>query len=92
MTQKIKGRKHLDPFLAIGDYNAKKGDSSLHYLLQGNDNPLPMEEVLYHHVDGIFAQAGQFEVIETKVIDNDEASDHKAIVAEVKLSVESATR
>ena len=92
MTQKIKDRKHPDPFLAIGDFNAKKGDSCLHYLLQGNDNPLPMEEVLYHRVDGIFAQAGQFEVIETKVIDNDEASDHKAIVAEVKLSVESASR
>jgi endonuclease/exonuclease/phosphatase (EEP) superfamily protein YafD len=38
-------------------------------------------------VDWIFAQAGQYEVVEAKVIDNDEASDHRAIVAEVKFYV-----
>jgi len=87
MVQKIKNRKHLDPFLATGDYNARKGDSSIHYLLQGKGNPLLMETLIHNRVDWIFAQAGQFEVVEAKVIENDEASDHRAIVAEVKLYV-----
>ena len=87
MVQKIKNRKHLNPFLATGDYNARKGDSSIHYLLEAKDNPLPMETVVHNRVDWIFAQAGQFEVVEAKVVENDEASDHHAIVAEVKLYV-----
>jgi hypothetical protein len=40
-----------------------------------------------HHDVWFFTQAGQYEVVEAKVIDNDEASDHRAIVAEVKFYV-----
>jgi len=87
LTQKIKDRKHLSPFFAIGDFNARKNDSSIQYLLHGDENPLPMAEVVFNYVDWIFAQAGQYEVVEAKVIDNDEASDHRAIVAEVKFYV-----
>ena len=87
LTQKIKDRKHLSPFFAIGDFNARKNDTSIQYLLHGDENPLPMDVVVYNRVDWIFAQAGQYEVVEAKVIDNDEASDHRAIVAEVKFYV-----
>ncbi len=85
LAQKIDERKCPDPYFAIGDFNAKKDGTSIQYLLTEEDNPSPMEAIIYHYVDGIFAQADQFKIIEAKVIENDKASDHRPVVANVKV-------
>ena len=86
LVERIQGRKYDEPFVAIGDFNARKSDESIMYLKDSDENPVPMKEAVYNRVDWIFSEDGNFEVVDSEIIDNEEASDHKAISATIKFN------
>jgi endonuclease/exonuclease/phosphatase family metal-dependent hydrolase len=86
LVERIQGRKHEEPFVAIGDFNARKSDESIMYLKRSDENPVPMKEAVYNYVDWIFSENGKFETVNSEIIDNEEASDHKAISATIRFN------
>jgi len=86
LVERIQGRKYDEPFVAIGDFNARKRDESIMYLKDSDENPVPMKEAVYNYVDWIFSESGEFEIVNSEIIDNEEASDHKAISAVIRFN------
>lgn len=86
LVERIQARKYDEPFVAIGDFNAGKDDESIMYLKGSEKNPVPMMEAVYNRVDWIFSESGKFEIVNSKITDNDEASDHKAISATIRFN------
>jgi endonuclease/exonuclease/phosphatase family metal-dependent hydrolase len=86
LVERIQGRKYDEPFVAIGDFNARKGDESIMYLKDSDENPVPMKEAVYNRVDWIFSESGKFEIVNSEIIDNEKASDHKAISAMIRFN------
>lgn len=84
LVERIQGRKYDEPFVAIGDFNARKKDESIMHLKDSDENPVPMKEAVYNRVDWIFSENGKFEIVNSEIIDNEEASDHKAISAMIR--------
>ena len=73
-----------EPFLVTGDFNTSKNKSSIQYLLNDPENPTPMEIVVYDRIDGILSGPGSFEIISSQIDNNKDASDHPAVMAEIK--------
>lgn len=86
LVERIRGRKYDEPFVAIGDFNARKRDESIMYLKDSDENPVPMKEAVYNRVDWIFSESGNFEIVNSEIIDNEKASDHKAISAMIRFN------
>lgn len=86
LVERIRGRKYDEPFVAIGDFNARKGDESIMYLKDSDENPVPMKEAVYNYVDWIFSESGKFEIVNSEIIDKEKASDHKAISATIRFN------
>jgi endonuclease/exonuclease/phosphatase family metal-dependent hydrolase len=86
LVERIQGRKHDEPFVAFGDFNARKNDESIMYLKGSDENPIPMKEAVYNRVDWIFSEDGKFEIVDSEIVDNEEASDHKAISATIRFN------
>ena len=86
LVERIHGRKYDEPFVAIGDFNARKRDESIMYLKDSDENPVPMKEAVYNYVDWIFSESGKFEIVNSEIIDKEKASDHKAISATIRFN------
>lgn len=86
LVERIQGRKYDEPFVAIGDFNARKSDESIMYLKGSGGNPVPMKEAVNNYVDWIFSESGKFEIINSEIIVNEEASDHYAISAMIRFN------
>ena len=79
LVERIQGRQYDEPFVAIGDFNARRTDESIMYLRDSDENPVPMKEAVYNYVDWIFSEIGECEVVNSEIIHNEKASDHSAI-------------
>jgi endonuclease/exonuclease/phosphatase family metal-dependent hydrolase len=84
LVERVRKQKYEEPFVAIGDFNARARDESIVYLKDSDDNPVCMKEAVYNYVDWIFSESGKFETVEAEIIDNEEASDHSAISAVIR--------
>ena len=84
LIERTQGQKHDDPFVIIGDLNAREADESITYLKGRAGNPVPLKAAVYNYVDWVFSASGKFEVVSSEIIDNEEASDHKAISAMIR--------
>lgn len=86
LVDRIQGRKYDEPFVAIGDFNARSRDESIVYLKDSDENPVPMKEAVNNYVDWIFSEGGKFETVDSEITDNEEASDHSAISAVIRFN------
>jgi endonuclease/exonuclease/phosphatase family metal-dependent hydrolase len=86
LVDKIQKQKYDEPFVAIGDFNARARDESIRYLKDSNENPVGMKEAVYNRVDWIFSESGKFETLDSEIIDNEDASDHSAISAVIRFN------